>query len=247
MNKFFIYLLNLAITCHQSQIFERAASLTYRMIFAFFPFLIFLLMLVGIFDLDQSAIVEGLIANLPADIGLLISDFLAEMGDIAGAGMLSTALFFTLLNTSNGFRAIVRIANRSYNGPDASFIRQVGLSIVLMLLFSAMIITMLLVLVFDGRLWWAAFGFLVIVTMVVYRLSSGIKLKLLYLLPGAIFAVVGWGVVSALFSMFIQDFTQYSAIYGSIAGVFVLILWLNIVSTILLIGNEINAELLQYD
>jgi len=43
--------------------------------------------------------------------------------------------------------------------------------------------------------------------------------------------------------MYVNNFSRYSKVYGSIAGVFVLMFWLNIISFVLLLGSEINALL----
>jgi len=261
MKKLCIYIFNLVLNCHHSQIFERAAGLTYRVILAFFPFLIFLMTLLGFINVDESAIMEGLFFVLPAHIADLAYDFVHELSATSSAGLMSTALFFSVFNTTNGFRAIVRITNRAYGLEDRrGFIGQVGLSLLLMLLFAATLIVMLGLLVFGWQIWGYFFpgghellftlasggGALValtLITMLIYKLACATPLPIKHILPGAIFTVVAWVVISSGFGFAISNFTQYPAVYGSIAGVFILILWLNIISVILLIGNEMNAML----
>lgn len=260
--KLLIYTFNLILRCHRNLIFEQAAGLTYRVLLAFFPFLIFIVSLLAMLDVDESAILEGLFYVLPGDIAALVHEFLQELG--SNAGLMSTALFFSVYNTSNGFRAIVRITNRAYGIRDRrNFIGQVGISFLLMLLFSATLIVMLVLLVFRRQIWQAFFPtgsellfsiaggggalvVLVFVTTAIYRLACAKPLPIKHVLPGAVFTVIAWVVISSVFGFAISNFTQYSAIYGSIAGVFVLILWLNIISVVLLIGNEANAVFREY-
>lgn len=264
MKKLCICIFNLALRCHHDQIFERAAGLTYRVMLAFFPFLIFLMSLLGTIDIDESAILEGLFFVLPGEIATLVAEFLCELGENRSTGLMSTALFFSVYNTSNGFRAIVRITNRAYGVEDRrGFISQVLISILLMLLFSTTLIVMLGLLVFRHQIWMLFFPYgsellfsiasgtgalivLVLVTTIIYRLASATPIPFKYILPGAIFTVLAWVVVSAVFGFAISNFTKYPAIYGSIAGVFILILWLNIVSVIMLIGNEANVVFKEY-
>ena len=264
MTKLAIYIFNLVLRCHHDQILERAAGLTYRVLLAFFPFLIFLISLLGTLAVDESAILEGLFFVLPGDIAGLVCDFIYELGEARSIGLISTALFFSVYNTSNGFRAVVRITNRAYGIQDRrSFITQVGLSFLLMLLFSAALIIMLGLLVFGRQIWGFFFPagnellfalasgggavmVLVLVVMVIYRLACATALPIRHILPGAIFTVVAWVVISSGFGFVISNFTQYSAVYGSIAGVFILMLWLNIVSIVLLIGNETNIVSREY-
>ena len=238
MTKFGIYILNVAVDCQQSEILERAAGLTYRILLAFFPFLIFLMLLLGTMDIDEGAILAELFFALPGDIAFLVEDFMAEIGGVSSAGLISTALFFSVYNTSNGFRAVLRHLHSGNRG----IVKQVGLSIGLMLLFSAMLIIMLGLLVFKQLLLWViAFFVLVFLTAIIYALGTGLYMK--EVLPGAVLTALAWVVVTLFFGFAVTTFTKYPVIYGSIAGVFILILWLNMVSVILLVGNLININL----
>jgi len=264
MIKLVICIFNLVLRCHHDQILERAAGLTYRVLLAFFPFLIFLISLLGTLEVDESAILEGLFFVLPGDIAGLVYNFIYELGEARSVGLMSTALFFSVYNTSNGFRAIVRIINRAYGVRNhRGLVTQVGISFLLMLLFSAALIIMLGLLVFGrkiGGLFFpdgnellialvssgGALVVLVLVTMAIYRLACAAYLPARHILPGAVFTVIAWVIISSGFGFVISNFTQYSVIYGSIAGVFILILWLNIISIVLLIGNEANVVLREY-
>ena len=59
-------------------------------------------------------------------------------------------------------------------------------------------------------------------------------------LPGALFAAAGWTAFSHIYSIYIESFSQYSYVYGSLAAIIFLMLWLYICMNILLYGAEIN-------
>ena len=203
----------------------------------------------GFLDVDESAIFDGLYAVLPQEISELVAYFVAQLAETRSAGLLSAALFFSVYNTTNGFRAIIRVTNMAYGVEERrGFAAQVGLSFVLMLLFSAALIAMLWLVVFVREAWSvaAALGLLVMFTSFMYRLACAKPLRLKHVLPGAVACVLAWVAVGVFFGFFTRNFTQYPAIYGSIAGVFLLILWLNIVSVILLAGNEANVLLYEF-
>ncbi|WP_347460507.1 YhjD/YihY/BrkB family envelope integrity protein [Clostridium sp. DMHC 10] len=61
---------------------------------------------------------------------------------------------------------------------------------------------------------------------------------------GALFTTVGWVMSSFGFSYYINNFGNYSRIYGSIGAVIVLMTWLFIGSFILILGGEINSAIL---
>ena len=62
-------------------------------------------------------------------------------------------------------------------------------------------------------------------------------------LPGAGFSTLGWLVVSMAFAYYVDNFARFSAIYGSIGGVMILLIWLYLSAVIILIGGELNAAL----
>ena len=261
MFKSSIFLLNLLIKCHSSQVLERAASLTYRVLLAFFPFLIFLMSLLGFTHLDTSAILAPIFYVLPGDVSVLVADFLQGLEDTRSRGLLSAGLFFSVYNSANGFRAIIRSANAAFDIRDErGIVKHVILSLAMMLLFALVIVVMLVLLVLGRHIWdlfihddfeflfvpLSTIGALVVMifaTMLIYKLALAKKIRLKQVLPGAVVTVLAWAISSGVFSFAITNFTQYPAIYGSIAGVFILILWLNLISMILLIGNEFNALL----
>ncbi len=61
--------------------------------------------------------------------------------------------------------------------------------------------------------------------------------------PGSLFAVVVWILASALFALYVANFSSYSATYGSLGGIVAFLLWVWISNNALLLGQELNAEL----
>lgn len=64
-------------------------------------------------------------------------------------------------------------------------------------------------------------------------------------LPGAVVTVVLWSIVSALFSLYVGKLAQYATLYGNLATVAIVLLWLWLLSMSLIVGGEVNAELLR--
>ncbi len=65
-------------------------------------------------------------------------------------------------------------------------------------------------------------------------------------MPGAIFTSIAWIILSMGFAFYVNNYGKYTDIYGSIGVVIVLMVWLQITSTTILLGGELNA-LLMYD
>jgi membrane protein len=79
------------------------------------------------------------------------------------------------------------------------------------------------------------------VFMFTYRYAPSKRQKWKEVLPGSMFTTIAWLVSSALFSYYVNNFSDYSKLYGSLAAVFILMAWLYISSIIILLGGEINA------
>ena len=61
--------------------------------------------------------------------------------------------------------------------------------------------------------------------------------------PGGFIAVILWLIASALFAVYVANFSHYNKIYGSLAGVIVFLIWMWISNVAILFGAEFNAEL----
>jgi membrane protein len=62
-------------------------------------------------------------------------------------------------------------------------------------------------------------------------------------LPGATLATVLWFLSTALFGWYLQNYADYSIIYGSLGAAIALLVWMYIISLVILIGAEFNAML----
>jgi membrane protein len=63
------------------------------------------------------------------------------------------------------------------------------------------------------------------------------------ILPGAVVTVILWAMASALFSLYVTSLAQYATLYGNLATVAILLLWLWLLAMALIVGSEVNAEL----
>jgi membrane protein len=81
------------------------------------------------------------------------------------------------------------------------------------------------------------------VVAVVYYVCPDIEQNWRWVTPGSAFAVAMWIIVSLGFKAYVDNFGDYNKVYGSIAGVVVLMLWLYWSGLVLLVGGEINAEI----
>ena len=64
-------------------------------------------------------------------------------------------------------------------------------------------------------------------------------------LPGALFSALGWMIYSYAFSFYINHFSNYTSMYGSLTVIVLLILWLYFCMNIIFIGGELNSFMIE--
>jgi membrane protein len=88
---------------------------------------------------------------------------------------------------------------------------------------------------------------LMLVAAVVYYVAPNVDQPFVLITPGAVLAVIVWVIASVGFSLYVSNFSTYSATYGSLGGMVVLLLYFYISSAVLLLGAEVNAEIHRID
>ena len=250
----------------ENEILPLATQLTYRLIFALFPFIIFLISMVGYFDIDAETLLEESFAVFPQQIAQIINDVIHDVVDTRNPSIMSTSLLVSIFTVASGFNSIMRGVNKVYAQEDTRniIIRWIYSTVLVIALAFAMTSSLLVVIYGDtihaminrhfepNRLFSAIFGFaglLITITIMlatiilIYRLSLGKKQSIVSLLPGAMLTIAVWAISSSAFNFYINNFSRYSLVYGSIASIFITMLWLNIISATILIGAQTNALL----
>ncbi|OES45402.1 ribonuclease [Domibacillus iocasae] len=241
-----------------------AAQMAYFFLLALFPLMIFMVTLLGYLPIDPNEVFNIIKTFAPADSLSLVQDTLFEVTSNQNGGLLSVGILGTIWSASNAMNAVIKGLNYAYDVKETrAFYVARGLSILLTFAFIFIIAVMLILQVFGEQIGRFAFEFLgmgdqflivwtwirfllppVVLFLVfvgLYYLAPNLKVKYVTVLPGALFATIGWIIVSLGFSFYVNNFGNYSATYGSIGGVIILMIWLYLSAMIILIGGEVNA------
>ena len=90
--------------------------------------------------------------------------------------------------------------------------------------------------------WPLALPSAMLVYAVVYYAAPNVEVRRFqWITPGAVFGVLTWIVASALFFLYVSNFSSYSATYGAFAAAVILLVWLWLTNVVLLFGAELNA------
>ncbi|MDT9025907.1 MULTISPECIES: YihY/virulence factor BrkB family protein [Rossellomorea] len=241
-----------------------AAQIAYYFLLSLFPLLIFIVTLLPYLPVEQGDIL-GLVRDFaPGETMSMIEETLQDIMSNRNSGLLSVSIIATIWSASNGMNAIVKSLNRAYDVEETrSFIATRLMSILLTLAMILVFVIALLLPVFGkqiGLLLFSQFGFseqfltvwngirwaispiiLFIIFVGLYFFAPSKRIKCLSAFPGAIFATLGWVLASLAFSYYVGSFGNYSATYGSIGGIIVLMIWFYLTGIIIMIGGEINA------
>jgi len=242
-----------------------SAQITYYLLLAIFPFMIFLLNLLMYFNIDQDVLMNAIGKIIPEDSSRLVFDVVNEVISSSGVTLLSIGMITTLWSASKGANALISGLNKAYDvKEERSFFIVKGIGILATLGIPIIMLASFLFLVLGEQIGLFLFGtigisdylglweqlrILIPLTAMTlyftffYKLAPNRQIQLKHALVGGLFSTVGWLGVSILFSFYVNNFGNYSNIYGGIGSIIVLLLWLNISSTILIVGGEINAEI----
>ena len=102
---FFKFIIYFIVKIREDDIFALAAQLAYYLILSFFPFLIFLLTLIGFSNLDSMEVLDGLRAMLPTNAFELIYNVIIEVIEKQHTGLLGASLLLVVWSASSAFRA----------------------------------------------------------------------------------------------------------------------------------------------
>ncbi|MFD0932978.1 YihY/virulence factor BrkB family protein [Psychroflexus salinarum] len=246
----------------------RAGSIAFSFFMAIFPFLLFILNLipfVWFIDNFQQELLNYLEELLPPQTAGLFQDIFYDIANNPRAGLLSFVFLLSIFLMSNGVNAIFTGFEFSYHTRiNRTIIKQymvaVGVAlIVAILLLIAVIATVYLTFVIDqfqsigvvgDSLLLAKYGrFAILVLVLILGISTlyyfGTKegRKTRFFSLGTFFTTILIILTTYLFSIYVENFSAYNKLYGSIGALLILMLYIWLNSNILLLGFELNGSL----
>ncbi|MGO4544649.1 YihY/virulence factor BrkB family protein [Paenibacillus sp. 2TAB23] len=242
------------------------AQLTYYLILSFFPFLIFMVSLLGFIELSGDSVIAEFIRVLPTEASDTLSGILSEVVDNGSGTLLSFGMIATIWSASNGINAIMKGLNKAYDVEEQRpFWKVRGISVLATVFLVVVIILVMVMLIFGQAIgqylfeWlsypsgfqsiWGIIKYLIPIAAMacaftlLYWIVPSRRLSLKEVVPGALFATFGWIITSVAFQFYINNFSNYSKTYGSLGGMIILLIWLYMSSILIMLGGEINATL----
>ena len=244
-----------------------SAQAAFFIIISFFPFIMLLFTIVKYFPITESSMLELFSLIFPSGVNSMVVSIVTQIYDTTVSGtLIPVTAITTLWSAGKSFLAIMRGLNVVYEireTRDYFFLR--AISALYTLIFAVMVIITMLLFVFGNRLYlWIERQFpvlmdmalviislrtivglvtLVIFFLLIYVVIPNRKTNIMKELPGALLSAAGWMGFSYAFSYYIDNFSNFSATYGSLTAIVLFMLWMYFLMYILFIGAECNRLL----
>ncbi len=247
-----------------------AAQASFFIVISFFPFIMLLLTLIQLIPgVNKSDLLSVLVSIMPDMLDALVVGIVDDLYTKSPGTMVSITAIAAVWSAARGMMGIERGLNRVYECPRKKgyvihrlicsgytllFIIACVASLLLLVLGSSLqrlidtwfpVLSSAVTFLFNLRSF-ATLWILILIFTGLYTLVPVRKHSMRSQIPGALFSTAGWIIFSALFSIYFNNFSNYSYMYGSLTAIVVLMLWLYICICILLIGAEINYFLEQH-
>lgn len=250
----------------------RAGSVSFSFFMALFPFLLFILNLIpfvdsipfiNIQDFDQTFL-NYLELFLPVETQSFFKEIFQDISNKPRGGLLSSVFLLSIFLSANGVSAVFGSFESSYHvNFSRSFLRQyllsVGVSVMLAFLSLISVIVFFYVelniinnlnSLIETEIIWTRIGQYALLAVFIYT-AVGIlyfygtveRHKVRFMTPGTTMTTFLFFLTTYVFGIYVDNFSTYNQLYGSIGAllIFLLYIWLN--SNILLLGFELNATL----
>ena len=246
----------------EKHVSRSAAELAYFLILTFFPIMICINVFIGMLHLDINLVLDAAETFLPRESLGILGEYISYITDNQSPHMLAGGITMTLFSSSAAFRALINIMDDIYDRKSYKGVGQVVASVVFSILFLITIYLSMVVLLtgnwffhllerslrlknLTGDWQWMRFLLLfclvLLFILLVYRMSAPRGKPRPPVLTGGFLAAVVLVAASALFSWFIGLSSRYSLVYGSLASVIILLVWLYLCGNILILGNVFNC------
>jgi membrane protein len=245
-----------------------AAQLAFYFFLSVFPALLFVVSLLGYVPVETR--LAGAVAQLESFLPREILQFLREQIDEALAGrqggLLTIGIVGAIWSSSSAVTAIITALNRAYDIDEwRPWWKRRLLAVALTIALALFVVVAFVFVVGGGDLaawvadrlgfsewlarvwtivqWMLAIALVVAAVDLVYYVAPNADTPFVWVTPGALLATVLWLLTSLGFKVYVQNFSNYTAVHGTIGAIIVLMLWFYLSGFALLVGAELNAEI----
>lgn len=264
MKKMMSYMKQLIKEFQNDDVPVLAAAQAYHYLLAIVPMLILLFSIIPFLGIDPNQAVSFMKNVLPQETASALEENIISVVSKPNGGLLTVGIIGTIWSASNGINAFIKASNIAYNVEETrSFIivRLISIGLTLGMILAIVVALVLpvfgqvildfikkilfipdqLMILLEVARWVVSILVMSVILMVLYRFAPNRELPFKEIMPGAIITSVLWMLISLAFSFYVSNFGSYSATYGSLGGLIILMIWFFLTGLILVVGAEINV------
>ncbi|MFT5891334.1 MAG: membrane protein [Dokdonia sp.] len=247
----------------------RAGSIAYSFFMAIFPALLFLLNLIPIIPVPdfQNKFMGFIYDLIPRQSLVFFQPVFDDIIQNPRTGLLSFGAIFALILMTNGVNAIFSGFEGSFNVYiNRSFFRQYSIALGVAIVLALLLVTTITVLIYfeyvlnilrdrdmvsdstdvtlvsiGSYIFFVSMIYTAVATLYYFGTKQGKTSK--FFSPGALMTTILFMLTTYLFGIYIDNFSNYNELYGSIGALLIMMLYIWLNSNLLLLGFELNAAL----
>lgn len=258
------------ISISQGAVDIRAGAVAYSLFIAVFPLIIFVFTLIPYIPIDgfQTELMNLLQDIMPEKLFNVVGSTINDIANNKRGSLLSFGFIAAMIFSTNGVNALIGAFNETVNSVETrNWIERRAISLLVVVIIGVLLSIAIGLIIFSGKIinvlesadiltnkfniyalwagrWFVIIAFFYFAIAILYYLAPSRKALLRFFSPGASLATL-LGILSSVgFSYYINNFSRYNTLYGSIGTLIILLLWFYINALVLLIGFELNASIL---
>lgn len=261
-------IMDAAKTVKQMHIPLHAAYAAYFIVLAVFPALVLILSVLRYTGMEVRGLVELLDDILPSTMAEGAEELIYSTYRNSSGAMVGVSAVTALWSASRGIYGLLTGLNAVYGvSENRGYIYTRSISVVYTFVFLLILLLTLVLHVFgnsiinlmrqvdnpvviffidliDLRFFLLLFLQSLVFTLMFMVLPNKRRSRFMESLPGGVLSSLGWLVFSDIYSIYVENFSKYSTIYGSVYGIAITMLWLYCCMSILFYGGALNRYLM---
>ncbi|MEI7500891.1 MAG: YihY/virulence factor BrkB family protein [Bacteroidota bacterium] len=247
----------------------RAAAISFSVFLAIFPFLIFLFTIIPFIPIDnfQQSLL-GIIKDFMPHLAFeSVRETIFDIVTRPRSSLLILNLILTLYFSTNGVNSLIEAFNNTYHDLETrSNFKQYLVSVFIVLINSFLLIIAIGLITFGSSLlhwilpyriessvvvvfllqllrWMIIIGLLLTAISFIYYLAPVRHKSFRFFSAGSLLATILIVITTLGFNFYVDNFSSYNALYGSLGTLMIVLVWIYINSISLIVGFELNASI----
>lgn len=238
--------------------------LAFFLVLSILPLFMVIFIIASTIPFSVELMTDFVKGTFPADV----ADVLLPLFTGRTFGLETTVfILVSIFVASKGFSSIIVVANTFYNNKRKNNIIRRIKSIILTILLLLLFLFMIVVLAFGNNImlfvsdligaeliydyvhmfylllkWPFAFVFMLVLINLIYTLAPDNSIRSKTAFPGALFTTITWILATWLYSIWVDNFSNYGVVYGSFSTIIVMMIWIYLLSYLFVLGLAINAN-----